>query len=135
MSRGVALPFVVAAMAVGSIALWTGVPLAWMRIAAWLSSVGYVAYVIALGGGVVTMAAWGWGLARLNRAYLRLRGRQPDEVHAGWRLGARRETTLLEVLVVASAVLALAAFLVWYFGFAGTPSGTPWPDETSGRGH
>jgi hypothetical protein len=89
--------------------------------------------VIALGGCVLTMAVWGWGLGRLNRIYLRLRGWEPDE-RRSWAPGARRETTLLDVMLVVSAVLALATFLVWYFGFSDVPSGTPWPDETSGSG-
>ena len=133
-ARGVAIPLVVALMGIGSFALWTAVPIAWIAIAAWLSSVGYVIYLIALCGCVVTMAAWGWGLGRLNRVYLSLRGQLPDEPHKGWVLGARREATLLDVMIVASAALALLSFVVWYFGFADLPSGTPWPDETSGGG-
>jgi hypothetical protein len=67
------------------------------------------------------MIAWGFALARMNRVYLLLaRGGE--------------ESKLLEVLVAASAVLALGAFLVWFFFFAGSPTATPWPDELSGPG-
>ena len=125
---------VAAAMAVGCLFLWTGIPLAWMRIAGWLSSTGYLAYLIAFCGCVATMAGWGWGLARLNALYLRLRGRDSSHAAAKWVPGDRRELTLLDKLVITSALLALVAFVVWYFVLAGTPSGTPWPDETSGRG-
>jgi hypothetical protein len=133
-ARPVATSLVIALMAVGSLGLWTAIPLAWMLIAAWLSSSGYVAYLIALVGCVVTMVVWGWGLGRLNGVYDRLRGRSPDEGPIRWSPGVRREATLLDVMIVVSAVLALAIFLVWYLGFAGIPSGTPWPDETSGTG-
>jgi hypothetical protein len=121
-------------MAAGCLFLWTGIPLAWMRIAGWLSSTGYVAYAIAFCGCITTMVGWGWGLARLNAVYLRLRGREPSSARPTWGPGGRRELTLLDRLVIASALLALVAFLLWYFVLAGTPSGTPWPDETSGRG-
>jgi hypothetical protein len=133
-ARGLAVPVVVALMALGSIGMWTGIPLAWITIASWLSGAGYVIYVIALGGCIVSMAAWGWGLGRLNHVYLGLRGRLPDERSGAWRPGARQEATLLDVMIVVSAVIALVTFLVWYLGFADLPSGTPWPDETSGAG-
>src|SRR5919202_5257456 len=100
--RGLAVPLVVAAMAVGCIMLWTGIPLAWLRIAGLISSVGYVAYAVALTGCVATMGLWGWGLARLNRVYLRLRGREPEDAYAAWRRGARRETSLLDAMIVIS---------------------------------
>jgi hypothetical protein len=76
-----------------------------------------------------------WALHRLQAAYLRLRGRSPvsdaDSVDADRR--GRRKWRLLDVLLVGSALLALIGFLSWYFGLAGTPSGTPWPDEVSGQ--
>jgi len=119
LGRRVAL---VVAMAAGSIALWTLLPLLWLGVARALASERAAGYVVALIGCVVSMWLWGCGLFRLGSAYERLAGRPTDRPR------------LLETLIVASAILALAAFLVRFFVFAGSPSATPWPDELSGPG-
>ena len=31
-------------------------------------------------------------------------------------------------------IFAVVALIAWFVFFAGTPNGTPWPDETSGSG-
>jgi hypothetical protein len=119
--RGVVAGALVLLMAIGSLAMWTAIPIGWIWIASLLSSTGYVIYLIALLGAPPTIAFDAWILRRLNDAYVRLRGYE------------ERRSQLLDVLLVGSVILALAGFLFWYFGLAGIPSGTPWPDEVSGQ--
>ena len=108
-------------MALGCAVLWAGIPFGWFWLAAVISDNATTFYVIALLGVPATMIAWGFALARVNRVYLRLSGTQ--------------EPKLLHALLVGSVVLAILAFLVWYFFFSPPPSATPWPDEFSGPGN
>ena len=109
-------------MVLGCLALWTLIPAAWLVIARALASSRATGYVVALVGCPVTMIVWGRGLYRLGAVYERAMGREG------------RRPLLLEALLVVSALVALGAFLVWFFVFAGSPSATPWPDEMSGPG-
>jgi hypothetical protein len=124
-----------AATAFLAINIWTGAPL----LALWLGShmtgrttlsMGAVFLVVLILGVLVfTMAA---AMIWLNNAYDRLTGRPPsgsrrlawlhsmntqeeDDVLIGMRVSA------LERIVVMSVYLAVAAFLVWFFFFAGSP--------------
>jgi len=90
-------------MGVGCLVLFLGIPLAWLRIASWLSDTGPVILVVVLVGCPITMALWGWALSRLNNVYLRLIG---------------QERPLLEAMLVVSVVLALVAITVWFFALA-----------------
>ena len=109
-------------MTTGSIALWMVIPLGWVELAGAIAQVRTVGYVIALVGCPLTMVAWGRVLLQLGLAYERLSDPDADR------------PVLLETIVVVSFVLALIAFLAWFFIFAGSPSATPWPDEMSGPG-
>jgi hypothetical protein len=124
-------------MGAGSIALWTIIPLGWLWLGALLSDNAATIYVVALLGCPITMVLWGWGLYRINGVYLRLSGWSPAVAGTSSQVSARarRPVMLLDVLVIASALLALGAFLVWFFVFSGSPTSTPWPDELSGVGN
>jgi hypothetical protein len=104
----------VAIMFLGSLALWLGVPLAWLwlgsRIQGGTDSIG-----LALGammvGMVLTIAVLLVILARLNRAHVELQAR---------RGRATRGPTALERVLVASAAVAVVGFAIWFFGFSGS---------------
>jgi hypothetical protein len=74
----------VVTMAAGCLLLWLGIPVAWLRIASWLSDTGYVVYMVALVGCPITMAIWGWGLYRVNDVYLRLTGGERPQRQQAW---------------------------------------------------
>jgi len=122
----------IALMALGSIAMWLGVPLGWLWIASRIAdssrpSMGV--YLLVLVGIPVTMVLVGRTLSALNRAHTRVTGtgaRPHARVQASWQRSMRgertstRPRTVLDVVMVASVALALLAFAVWFFAFAGS---------------
>jgi hypothetical protein len=115
-------------MAVGSVALWTVVPLgvvwlvyqpsiAYGNLAQWsfpLVAVG-IAAAMALGAGV---------LARLERAYTRVtRTRPVPRAVPAWRRSISESNTRLQGgvlgrIMIASVLLAIAAFTAWFIVLA-----------------
>jgi fatty acid desaturase len=124
-----------AATAFLAVNLWTGAPL----LALWVGSqaVGRkqlsfqaVAIVVIVLGALVLAIAF--ALAKLNAAYDRLIGRPTRERRLTWLRSMRDEdwraeahrlegTTLLEGIIMVNVCVAEIAFLVWFFGFAGSP--------------
>jgi hypothetical protein len=110
------------AMALGSLALWTAVPIGGLWFAASVATSAAGVYVVALCVCPTVMLAWGLLLAQVSRLYISVRSRDGIEARSP-----------LEALLVGSFAFAVLAFLVWYFAFSGTPTSTPWPDEFSGQ--
>jgi len=108
---GPASAALVLAMVVGCLGLWIGIPLAWLWIGSQVqgsASLG-TALIVTMLGIVVSMAALMLGLAWLNRRHAALRERR--NLPAG--------PSVLEVILVSSAGVAVVAFGIWFFGFAG----------------
>ena len=129
--RRVALSAATAFLAVN---IWTGAPL----FALWVGAkvVGQkqltmqAVFVVVLVLGVLVLAM-SFALARLNAMYDRLIGRPTHERRLTWLRSMRDEdwraelhrqvgTTALEWIVMATVCLAVIAFLVWFFFFAGS---------------
>ncbi|MDQ3850298.1 MAG: hypothetical protein M3296_06765 [Actinomycetota bacterium] len=114
-----ALPLV-AMMVLGSVGLWVGVPLAWLWIASQVQgatgSLG-TAIVVAVAGVLASVVVSVAGLSWLSGRHREMRIAR----------GARDPGTLpLEAVMVTSAVVAVSAFAVWFFGFSGAaPLGVP----------
>jgi hypothetical protein len=127
--RPLALLLVVA-MAVGSVVLWIGIPVGWVWVASRTvktSQPSFGPYLLVLIATPLSMWIWGKLLFRLNAVYSRLTG-QTYEVRAqlpwhrsmrGERV-VRRPTTVLDMVMVVSVSLALTAFGIWFFFFAGS---------------
>jgi hypothetical protein len=126
-ARRVAALLLIAAMAVGSLALWLAVPLACLYAASKLVGTSGEEYVVGLPMTIAAMVAFGAFLAWLNRLYLRITG-----------VLARYEAELedlgvtppflrgpLEPLLVGSLVVALVVLAVWFFGYAKNPPLVP----------
>ena len=119
-----------AALALGSLLLWIGIPGAWL----WLWSQASSQYLVVLGAALVgcplTMAAWGWCLHRINRVYLRV-SETPEapRTRPGWTramgVGRERARSVLETWMTISVVLAIVAFVAWclFFGAPGNGAG------------
>jgi hypothetical protein len=117
-------------MAVLSVVMWIGVPLGLIYVASQLAdssnpSVG--PYVLVLVGLPIGMAIVGKCLGILDRAHARLTGRVDDTRRpATWMrsMRAERVTTrrggVLDRVMIASVALAILAFGVWFFAFAGS---------------
>lgn len=120
MTDRLAAAFLLALMAVGSLVLWIGVPVGSLWAASKLSDSGTGHLLIALPLVPAAMIVWGTFLFWLNALYLRVIGvltepEDPDEP-------PRPIRGPLEPLLVASLVLAIVAFLVWFFAFAENPT-------------
>lgn len=104
-------------MFVGSLVLWIGVPAGWLWIGSRLQNGSSLAAAVGamMIGMLLTivgvLALLGW----LNRKHVELleaRGRTAQL--------SENATTALELVLVASAVVAVFGFVVWFFGFSGS---------------
>ena len=129
LQRPVALLLVVA-MAIGSVLLWIGIPVAWIwgvsqTVDTTQPQLG--PYVLIIVGVPTTMWLFGRFLWRMNVAYERITG-QPAEVRVQlpWHRSMRgeraagRRTTVLDVVMIVSVGLCLTVFGIWFLFFAGS---------------
>ena len=117
-------------MAVGSVIMWIGVPLGLIYVASQLASSSNPTagpYVLVLVGLPIGMALVGKCLGILDRAHARLTGRvDTTRRPATWMRSMRAERVstrrvgVLDRVMIASVALAILAFAVWFFGFAGS---------------
>lgn len=122
--------FLIVLMAIGSILLWLGIPLGVLYGASKLqesSQPSMGPYVAVIVGIPLLMVIVGKGLSKLNRVYGDVMGTSRTErVTLPWHRSMRGErdaghrTTVLDVVMILSVGLALLAFGVWFFGFAGS---------------
>ena len=116
---------VVVIMFMGSLVLWVGVPVGWLWVGSQLQNSSSLATAIGtmMIGMLLTIVALIALLGWLNRKYIELqeaRGRGADL--------PPNATTALELVLVASAVVAVIGFVVWFFGFSGS---SPMPLQVS----
>jgi hypothetical protein len=97
----------------GSLVLWVVVPVWWLWVGSrMVTSSGLASAVGAMMiGMLLSIAALVTFLAWVNRKHVELQEAR------GVPMG---QATALEVVMVTSAVLAIAAFAVWFFGFSGS---------------
>ena len=129
MSTRAAEAQLIALMGVGSVFLWIGIPAGWLLIASRLYSAYPKIYLVAIIFCPLTMILFGWFLVRLNGMYLGLfpsREENGRQGRAAWMrsIGAdastRQPLPVLEMFMSISVALAVVAFLVWFFFFAGS---------------
>ena len=130
MLRSPAAVVLVLLMAVGSVVMWIGVPLGLICLASQLagsSTPSAGPYVLVLVGLPIGMALVGKCLGALDRAHSRLTRRGDDTRRpAPWmrsmraERGSTRRAGVLDRVMVASVGLAILAFGIWFFGFAGS---------------
>jgi hypothetical protein len=124
-------------MAVGSVFLWIGIPVGWIYLVSRMVSSSQPSlgpYVLLIFAIPLSMALFGKLLFGLDRIYARVT-RQESEVRfrAPWLKSmrgereTRRRLTVLEMTMIVSVSIALVAFAIWFFGFAG--SSMPGPGE------
>ena len=103
----------VAMMFLGSLVLWVGVPVAWLWIGSRLQNGTSLATAVGamMIGMLLSITVLLAMLGRLSRRHTEVQERRG--VPEG-------ETTALELVLVSSAVVAVTAFFVWFFGFSGS---------------
>jgi hypothetical protein len=117
-------------MAAGSVAMWVVVPVLWLWLGSKLqkgSTPSLGPYLLILVGIPVSMVIIGKVLVRLDRLYGVVVGARPqDRVQMPWNKsmrdarGSTRQRTVLDLVMVVSVTVAVIAFVVWFFGFAGS---------------
>jgi hypothetical protein len=117
-------------MAIGSVVMWIGVPLGLIYIASQLASSSNPTvgpYLLVLVGLPIGMAIVGKCLGILDRAHSRLTGRiDTTRHHATWMRSMRAERVstrragVLDRVMITSVALAILAFGIWFFAFAGS---------------
>ena len=116
-------------MAVGSIVMWIGVPLGLIYAASQLAGSSRPSagpYLLILVGLPIGMAIVGKLLGMLDRLHGRLTGRREERHRASWLRSMRAERTstreggVLDTVMIVSVALAVVAFAVWFFAFAGS---------------
>ena len=122
--------FIVLLMAIGSVVLWIGIPIGWLWIASHVTKTSAPTlgpYLLVLIAMPVSMWIVGKLLFRLNGVYSRLTGRTAEvRVQLPWHRSLRgdrevsRKPTVLEVVMITSVSIALVAFGIWFFFFAGS---------------
>ena len=122
--------FLVLLMGVGSIIMWLGVPLGLIYAASRLADTSAPTlgpYLLVFIGLPVGMAIVGRFLGSLDRAHRRLThpGEERRE-QATWMRSMRgerahtRQGGVLDRVMIVSVALALLAFAIWFFAFAGS---------------
>jgi hypothetical protein len=126
----------IAAMAIGSVVLWLGIPIGWL----WLGSIwqadsqatGFGPYMLVIAGIIVSAVLMAKLLSKLNRVYGSVTKAPPVmKVRMPWHRSMRGEDdsrqprTVLDVVMVCSVSVAMTVFGIWFFFFAGSslPSG------------
>jgi hypothetical protein len=121
----------IAAMALGSVALWIGLPIGWLWVASQVQAGStrprMDAYLVVVVGLPASMVALGKLLAVLDRRYARVTHAAADErVRRPWLRSMRgerqveRRRTVLDVVMVVSVAIAATALAIWFFFFAGS---------------
>jgi hypothetical protein len=116
-------------MVLGSVAVWTVIPLAGLWVASQLSDsavqIGTVSFLVAALGIPAAMAFTGKLLTRADALHVRVTRTAPQaRPLPAWRRslsdsGSVRPT-VLETIMVISALMATIAMAVWFFAFAGS---------------
>jgi hypothetical protein len=116
-------------MAIGSIALWTAVPVAGLWLASQFTESftqpSTASAVMTMLGIPALMALTGKGLAMLERRYMRVTGTTRKPQVPAYRRSISdskpsSETTVLEALMVSSVLVAGLMFTAWFVLFAGS---------------
>jgi hypothetical protein len=131
MSRTVKQTGLVALMVLGGLMLWFGNPVVWLWIGSQMSEAQGVSmgpYAVVAFGIIASTIAVAWALARIHRRYQEVSGRMPTvRVRLPWMRSvrgeedSRPEVTVLDVVVVSTALLGLVAAAFWFFFLAGSP--------------
>jgi hypothetical protein len=128
-ARPVAAAALITLMVLGSLAMWTAIPIAGLWIASQLTDsstqIGGGPLIVVAVGIPVAMVFAARLLVRVERRYMRVTGTTPHSPVApawGRSLGdssSERPSVLIRIMV-ASVLVALTAMAVWFFAFAGS---------------
>ena len=120
----------IAAMAIGSVAMWIAIPIGWLWIGSQLTDSTQAALgpLMVVGVGIiVSVIGVGKLLTTLNAAYSRVAGEQVTvRIQLPWMRSMRGDrnagipASVLDVIMVISVGLAMIALVLWFFLLAGS---------------
>jgi hypothetical protein len=123
--------FLILLMAVGSVFLWLGIPFLWIWGVSQMVDTSqptfgpYIAIAIGLPASMFVFGRF--FLWKLNDIYARVTGQTSElRVQLAWLRSMRgerqpqRTTSVLDVVMIVSVAIALVAFGIWFFFFAGS---------------
>ena len=120
----------VVVMAVGSVFLWIGIPVAWIYGVSQMVDTTQPQlgpYLLIIVGVPATMFVFGRFLYRMNQVYERVTGQTSQvRVQLPWHRSMRgeretgRRTNVLEFVMICSVGLCLVVFGIWFLFFAGS---------------
>lgn len=129
--RGLAASFVFLVMLFTALALWTAIPLGWIYIGSKVADTQFPAegpYAVVAVGILVTILIDAWLIGRLNDLYVRITGtNRLSPMRPSWLKSMRDTgsapgaTTVVEAVLMGSVMLAVLAFVGWFFLLAGSP--------------
>lgn len=129
LSKPVAL-LLILLMAIGSIAMWIVVPIFWIWLAGKMQQTSQPSlgpYLLILFGIPITMVVVAKILSQLNALYGRVTGQAPRvRMQMPWHKSMRgereerKQATVLDIVMLVSVSIALVAFTIWFFAFAGS---------------
>jgi len=121
----------IALMVLGGLMLWFGNPVIWLWIGSHMTGSQQARlgpYMAVAGGILVSTVAVAFLLARLNRLYQEATGSvNTVRVRLPWlrslrgESDSRPEVTVLDLILVATAITGIATALVWFVFLAGSP--------------
>lgn len=118
----------VAAMAVGSVVMWIGIPVGLLYVASQVADSSRPSmgpYLLIIIGLPLGMALVGRVLGVIDRRYASRMGEQ-RRYRPAWTKSMRGERgsshkwTVLDTVMLWSVLIAMTASAVWFFGFAGS---------------
>ncbi len=131
MARRLEAGLIVSIMLLGAFSLWTVIPLGWLWIGSQLVGTQEPrlwAYFLVLVGIIISVVIVAKILSALNRRFLSIKGSEDykAKIPLPWMESMRDErhaqrATVLDMVLVASAVMAGVAMLVWFFVAAQSP--------------
>lgn len=131
LSRKAAATVLIVAMSFAALFLWVGIPLGWLWIGSQLvdsSQPSMGPYMVVAIGIIVSVVIDAMLLSRLNRTYQRVTGTDGQvKLQLPWmrsmrgERAPRRETSVLDIILVGSVTLAGLTMLLWWVFLAGSP--------------
>jgi hypothetical protein len=128
--RGLAASAIFLLMLLAALALWTAIPLGWIWIGSKVSTTQFPAegpYAVVAVGIIVSILIDAWLIGRLNALYVSVTGtNRLAPMRPSWLKSMRDTapsgtTTVVEAVMVGSAMLAGLVLVFWFFFLAGSP--------------
>jgi hypothetical protein len=129
--RGMTASAIFVLMLFAALALWTAIPVGWIWIGSQVATTQFPAegpYAVVAFGILVSIVVDAWLIGRLNALYVHVTGtNRLGPMRPSWLKSMRDTgtavgaTTVVEAVLMGSAMLAGLVLVLWFFFLAGSP--------------